>query len=232
MSSLTNRLRKPKRKSGRAGNSSKRIATANNSHFTNLGNKAVTADWSLISGRIPHMNGLKMDNIPYKFCDTLTIENSFTTNTSVPTFKSYLWSLSDVANAGNYVALFDQYRLTQIEFWTFPTVSSGAINGLYKSVVDYDNASNLSSLAAADEYQNVHVTTLGSGHYRRITPHAAMAVYAGAFTSFANVTSPWIDCSNQGVQHYGVKLAVDVTTGGAFAFDVITKYYFEFRNRI
>jgi hypothetical protein len=229
---MSNRRRKPRRKSVRAANIPKGIVSANNSHFTKLGNNTVTADWTLVSQRIPHMNGLKMDNIPYKFCDTLTIESSFVTNTSVPTFKSYLWSWSDVANAGNYVALFDQYRITQVEFWTFPTVMAGSISGLYKSVVDYDNASNLSSLAAADEYQNVHVTTLGSGHYRRITPHAAIAAYAGAFTSFANVASPWIDCSNQGVQHYGIKLAVDVTTGGAFAFDVITKYYLEFRNRI
>lgn len=200
--------------------------------FKNLRNNTVTTDWSLISGKIPHMNDPKMDNIPYKFVETLTIEGSFVTNTSVPSFKSYLWTLSDIANAGNYTALFDQYRLTQVEFWTFPTVSSGAINGLYKSVVDYDNASNLSSLANADEYQNVHVTTFGSGHYRRLTPHAATALYAGTFASFGNVASPWIDCANPTVQHYGIKLVADVTTGGTFSFDVLTKYYFEFRNRI
>jgi hypothetical protein len=228
MSALSHQ-RKSKRGNRRAG---KRASTTLTTHFTNLKNRTVTTDWSLISERMSHMNDPRMDNIPYKFIETLTIEGSFTTNTSVPTFKSYLWTLGDVANVSSYQALFDQYRLCQVEFWVLPTVSSGAINGLYKSVVDYDNASNLSSLAQADEYQNVHVSTLGSGHYRRFTPHAAIATYAGTFASFGNVASPWIDSSNPAVQHYGVKLAVDVTTGGAFSFDVITKYYFEFRNRI
>lgn len=39
----------------------------------------------------------------------------------------------------------------------------------------------------------------------------AVAVYSGAFTSFANAPSSWIDSGSPNVQHYGLKAAVTAT---------------------
>jgi len=194
-------------------------------------------DWSLLSGRWPHMNDPHKDNQTYNFIETDTQVNLMTTSTTISQAFGTYAALNGLPNQANYSALFDQYRIVQVEVWIVPQIGgSGGVllnaGSLMKTVVDYDNTTTTATQATFDDFTNCHTTGIQSGHYRRYTPHIAVAAYSGAFTSFSNVPAPWIDCASPGVQHYGLKIYTDATPLGAIGIDVITRYHIQFRNKI
>lgn len=163
------------------------------------------------------------NNQVYKFVQQVSIGTN-ASSTTLNVFTGTFFTLSQIDQVAQLQAVFDQYRIDEIEFWIWPragnqNVGASVDQGLLASVVDYDDASSLSSFASALDYSNVCVTSGRDGHYRRFKPHVAVAAYSGAFTSFANEESPWLDMASPGVQHYGVKTAwtpTDVVYGQSF----------------
>jgi len=134
----------------------------------------------------------------------------FSTSLTNPTYTSLTVSLSQLDSAGSLTSVFDQYRLLEAEVWLTPQFSAdGAAvqRGQISTVIDYDDTTNLVSFNAASDYGTCVTTSHTCGHYRHFVPHAALAAYAGAFTSYANVASPWLDAASSTVNHYGVKIA-------------------------
>jgi len=169
----------------------------------------------------------------YRFTQMVSVA-TIASSTSVTTFSGQAFTASIVDQISSLTAVFDQYRIDEIEVWFWPRV--GASNegatvdqGLFASVVDYDDAATLSSFSAALDYSNVVVTNGRDGHYRRFKPHCAVAAYSGAFSSFANVASPWIDAASTGVQHYGVK-SVWTATDAVYSQSVQARYHMSWRN--
>lgn len=158
-------------------------------------------------------NTLKNDNKVHRFIQSLDFGQIFTTSTTLPTFFARSFSLNDVQQVTSFQSLFDQYRIDQLELWLYcdTAASINTTNPIYYSVVDYDDANTPSALGSLQQYTNVIQTTLHDGHYMRFQPHIAAAVYSGAFTSFSNRKSDWIDSGSPGVQHYGIKVGVNVT---------------------
>jgi len=128
--------------------------------------------------------------------------------------------------------IFDQYRIDEIEEWIFPSLignTTQAFSGLLATVVDYDDATVLSTYAQAEDYTNCVHGPASEGHYRRFQPHVAIAAYSGTFTSFSNVVAPWIDLASPSVQHYGLKAAVQ-PSGVAMGYSTVTRIHVSFRN--
>jgi len=152
-------------------------------------------------------------------------------STSITVFGNASFDAADLDQISALTALFDQYRIVEIEAWLVPQSqpATGDDNGELASVIDYDDAVNLSSFGSALDYENVVVSNGAAGHYRRWKPHAAMAAYSGAFTSYANVESPWIDAASTGVLHYGLKFAITATTS-AQQYDLVYRLHTEWRN--
>jgi hypothetical protein len=192
--------------------------------------ETLATDWSLISGRIPHMNDPRQDNKPFKITMNGTNENLLTTSTTVPVANGGVITTTIFPNFANLAVCFDQYRITSAEVWIIPQATNNS--ALMKTVVDYDNASVTATTAYFDSYTNCHTTTLANGHYRRFVPHIALAAYSGAFTSYSNVKMQWIDCVSSNVQHFGFKTYCDTTASGAIVLDLIVRAKFEFRNPI
>jgi len=169
----------------------------------------------------------------YKFTQMVaTATNS--SNTTVAVFFTQYFTASMVDQISSLTAVFDQYRIDEIEVWFIPRI--GASNegatvdqGLFASVVDYDDATALSTFAQALDYSNVMVTNGRDGHYRRFKPHCAIAAYSGAFTSFVNEPSPWIDAASTGVQHYGVKTAW-TATDVLYSQSIQARFHMSWRN--
>jgi len=134
------------------------------------------------------------------------------TSGAIPTFSTQMFTASQLDQVTTFTALFDQYRVNWIELWVEPLQTTNVVTNL-ASVIDYDDATNLTTYPSALDYNNVVVAPLTNGHHRVFTPHVAVAMYSGAFTSFGNEISPWIDAASTGVQHYGVKLAAETSTG-------------------
>lgn len=153
-----------------------------------------------------------------------------TTSTSVNTYFSADFALSLLDQVSSLTALFDQYRVHEIEAWITPRcIQSSNAPTQYCTVVDLDDYTVLSTYPSATDYQNIVQSTVYDGHYRRWRPRAAVAAYSGTFVSYANVGNMWMDCASTGVQWYGLKGAVALTTT-AFPIDLVYRVHLQFRN--
>jgi len=139
----------------------------------------------------------------------------FSQTATAPNFAAYYFILSQLDNASAYTTLYDQYRVDWIEWVCRPMYTSNALSPATNivpqiySVIDYDDANVTSySINIMRSYESCAIRELES-FGRKIKPHVAIAAYSGAFTSFENVESPWIDSASPNVQHYGMKLGVD-----------------------
>lgn len=177
----------------------------------------ISHTWSLLGDPFPAFRNPRLDNQVYNFVRNLDQGTIFTTSVAVPTFGNFAVQLANLPSFADFSSLFDQYRFTRIEYWIYSKPgTTGTTNNLLGSkictVIDYDDSTNLTSFAQAQEYQSCIMTTLSDGHYRSLTPHVANAVYAGGvFTSFGNMTSPWIDIASSTVPHYGLKVAAEAS---------------------
>jgi len=193
-------------------------------------NKAVAKTFT-ISNPIPAANRFLPDNKPYVVVQETELTSIFSTSTTVPVFYATYFTANQIDQYSSLAAVFDQYRIEEIELWMVGNnvVSAENSNGLLATVIDYDDAVALSTFAQAQDYSNVVTSPMGMQHYRRFVPHAAMAMYSGTFTSYGNVESPWIDASSGGVQHYGFKVAA-TTTSIICGFNLIIRFRIAFRN--
>jgi len=172
----------------------------------------------------------KFSSKVYNIIQSSETVGNFTTSSTVTTFPVFNFKFSDLDQQASLAAVFDQYRLMMVEYSAFPIgVNFENSQGLLTSVVDYDDSVALTSVPSALDYVNALTVPVGTVVKRTFTPHAAVAMYAGAFSSFGNVTRPWIDCSYPAVQHYGMKFAVGVTTV-AVTYQAVARYWFQFRN--
>lgn len=157
----------------------------------------------------------------------------------VATAPTFYFALS-FCNVG--VGFWDQYRIKAIRYSIRPqnnaiglvTNSTNSIVPLY-CVLDYDDATALSSVANAESYSTCIVLSAGESCERLFQPRMALAAYTGTFVGFANVADQWIDANSTNVQHYGVKCYVPGGAAGQTAlqsWDVIIEYFIQFRKSI
>lgn len=175
---------------------------------------------SLMSKSYNPVAGRPMSNVQNKI-RTYTanlrydVTNIVQTSTTVPTFGASTFVLSSFDNYLEYLGLFDQYKIDEIEVWIEPAFgpaqSLTSVGQLY-SCVDLDDANTPTTIISVEAHQSCITTSTVAGHYHKWVPHMAVAVYSGAFTSFANSPADWIDAASPNVQHYGVKLATTTST--------------------
>jgi hypothetical protein len=191
----------------------------------------VMALWCTASQSIPNRRQTAIDNGVYKYSQQVLQQGFHTTSTTLTVFTGTGFVISSLDQISSLTAIFDQYRITCIEIWLIPdTNANNSTNaGEIMTVIDYDDAGNSITPTTALDYQNVQVGKCADGHYRKFVPHVAVAAYSGAFTSFCNEVSPWIDSSSTGVIHYGLKVA-STTTTSAIAYDLMYRVHCEFRN--
>jgi hypothetical protein len=168
---------------------------------------------------------------------TFTVVQSFeavgstTSSTTNPTFTAGYVTLAAFDQDASFKALFDQYRIEMVEYTFVPQTSegySGTNSGLFTVVIDYDDATALSSVASALDYPNQQ-TVRGLDPVKVVwKPKIAMAAYNGAFTGYANAGNQWLDIASDTIQHYGVKTAWTVT-GAAYSYNIIARALLQFR---
>jgi len=173
-------------------------------------------------GLIPRMT--TPDNQVYAIVQTLPellIQQSSTFNNA-----SFSIAYANIAQNSQLTAVFDQYRIDEIQLIFRPMFLAVNMSGsttffvpqLYV-VVDYDDASVSGYTAATYQaYANCNVSMYETVSVR-FQPHIAVSAYSGsAFSQFQNLTPQWIDTSSPNVQHYGVKAGIDAGGSGQAAF--------------
>lgn len=148
---------------------------------------------------------------------------------------AYYFVATNLSNWTSFAAIYDQYRVTGIEFTLRPRFESISLsttsNTPMRLVIDYDDATVLSSLAAAEEYSNCMTVEAYQSAKRVFCPAVAIAAYSGAFTSYANRQRQWIDVVSSSVQHYGLKWYIPISpTTSVPVWDVMISVCIEFKN--
>ena len=127
---------------------------------------------------------------------------------TVPVYASEYITIAKLDASSKYLTLFDQYRIEEVEVWLEPDDprDTGSSSPLATGV-DIDDANVPTTFDQVADKQGSLVSSGLAARYHRWVPHVAVAVYSGAFTSFANSPPMWIDVGSPNVQHYGLKAA-------------------------
>jgi hypothetical protein len=202
---------------------------------TGLNRRTGTQTWNLVSQPFPAFNNtIKKDNSIHRFIQTTDLGTIASTSVSTPVFYARAFLFTDVVQVASLQVLFDQYRIDDIEAWiSVPAcANSAAANNvvMFYSVVDYDDDAAPTQLSTLQQYTNVTTTTCSNGHYIKFKPHVAEALYSGAFTSYGNITAPWIDSASSTVKHYGIKLGVATAVAAGNAVTMSLRIHFSCRN--
>lgn len=157
-------------------------------------------------------------------------------STTVPSYYSAAFYLSDLAEVTSFTTLFDQYRFDYVQVNLLPlnqppqafTATLGAPPLLI--AIDYDDAVTPPSLATLYNFENMQALACGQSRRFKFTPHSTVYEYNGAISiPSGNVTKQWHDCSQTAIPHFGVKYAFQ-TYADITAFQVWYTYGISFKN--
>jgi hypothetical protein len=147
-----------------------------------------------------------------------------------------------MANSNAATGNFDQYRLSAVRFTLAPQqnavnlqITSTTTLATVYCVIDYDDATALTTLAQAAGYNNCVTLAPGESVSRTFRPRMAVAAYSGTFASYASTEPMWIDSVSTGVQHYGIKLFIPGVTAAQTLLPswlVTVEYAWELRNNL
>jgi hypothetical protein len=184
------------------------------------------------------MSPIKKDQMPmmqsprdklYTFWQTIT-GPQLNSSASLEIDGAITTALSSFGNLTPFVSLFDAYRILQITVRFFPAAtppSSGSEGPLY-TAIDYDDATT-TPLSSLLEYDTLTIVQPGVFFERVYQPRVADALYSGAFTSFGQRKSPWVDVASAGVIHYGLKYAIPNGTIATNLWNTTVTAVFQFR---
>jgi len=189
------------------------------------------------AGKVPRM--LTPDNV-FTMCQETSQSLQLFQFASVDKFAAYQFALSDLTDYTNWISVFDQYRIDEIQAVIRPLSTSVGLQiptsikpPLIYTVVDYDDATAPTTILELKQYSNCAIS-LYETVVVHIKPHMALAAYSGSvFTSFANAQGQWIDAASASVPHYGIKIGIEGGDSGQVnlqVVDISVRYKVSFKN--
>jgi len=160
-------------------------------------------------------------------------------------FASFAFALADIPNIASVGALFDQYRIDQIQFRLrsknpaiFIANSASPNYGTATPLIAIDRDDNTAptTVLEVQQYDNCQMMSAQDSIDIVLTPSITPAVFSGgAFNGYAvdDGGKYWLDVANTGIPHYGIKVAIPAlvaTTTQRFDWDVEGIYKVSFRN--
>lgn len=204
--------------SSRSGVTNKRVPT--------------TVVWNVNSQGVPNVSRLlKTDNKPHHVWQTAELGNILTSSNGGEVDGVQAFTLAQIQGISSWLAVFDQYKIEEIEVWFTPSSSSNVNVDNFRllTVVDYDDVSTI-NVNALLQYSNVTDTGRTEGVYRRFRPHVATQIATtGTTTLSKNELSGWIDSAQPAALHYGTKFALTATST-TVVLAVRVRFHIMFRN--
>jgi len=149
----------------------------------------------------------------------------------------FSFNFSMVSDYSAWSSVFDQYRLTRVDFrlepLNLPALPTTLISSSFLWLaVDYDDASTPASVAAVSNYSNACYIRPGRSYGISFVPRLASSVQvSGGSSSPAGVTTGWIDSQYSTVNHYGIKIALtQATTTNLIAWYAYARLHFSLRS--
>jgi len=190
----------------------------------------VSRTFDALGSRPSPTNGLSLEQTVQLelMVDYGTVTSSIVSG--VPSYFGNTFVLSAFSGGSSLTTVFDQYRIDQLEVWIETTVPNN-VNAFPTliSAVDLDDANTPTSVGQVSDHLGALQTNGPAGHYHKWKPHVALAAYSGAFTSYCNTPSQWIDSASPNVQHYGLKYALVSNSTAGIQYRVTCRAVVSFR---
>lgn len=143
-------------------------------------------------------------------------------------------TLSDLATASEFTALYDQYMVTGITFRLIPRFNTAEyqpanqLPSQIMSVCDYDG-NGPTTIAALVQYQNIKTTRGTAAHQRFFKPAVLAAAYQGLTPAYMPKWNQWVDTGNPSTPHYGLYGIIPQCSGAQATYDLQATYYVKFK---
>lgn len=128
------------------------------------------------------------------------------------------FTLADLPQVASFAGLFDAYRINKVVVKFVPyvnsyTTSSGAAanlaaqNQFLSTVIDYDDASVLTTEGSLLEYETYKTTPAYRKHTRSLVPALSQEAFktSGTTIGYTQQRKKWIDAAYTDVECYGIK---------------------------
>jgi len=165
--------------------------------------------------------------------DVVKVRSIGNSNTSGITEANNSVSLSTHPQASSWAALFDQFCIPQFSVTWYPLEppsSTGTTLELH-TAIDFDNVSNLGSIAALDDFGSAQVDVLIWN--KRVTRSCQPCFKSTASgTASAAVQRGWLDTATPAISHYGIRAIFAAGITAAQNFTIETTVWYAFRNSI
>jgi len=131
-------------------------------------------------------------------------------------------ALVPLANAAEYTALFDSYRIKSVEVTMYSSMNiNQSVTQFLPNIgvcTDYDDASPI-PWSEASQYENFRVINFSVPNKKviRCSPVASLSVAntGGVFVPSSSSRKTWMDCAQNNIQYYGHKFCFDNPMVGA-----------------
>lgn len=151
-------------------------------------------------------------------------------------FGHFSFRLQDIPNYSEFVALFDNFRIDKVMLLFMPnatdiTTSSTALTaGRLITAIDYDDASNWSSINDGLQYESCLIKEFDQTFTRFLKPCYTVPVNNTAGTTGIKLSNDWVDCGTPDVIWYGVKYCIpQTTTNQVPSWRVFARFYLSFQ---
>jgi hypothetical protein len=165
--------------------------------------------------------------------DKVLIRSTLSNSTSGISESNFGFSLNQHPQVSSWTALFDQWCIPQvsISFMSFMSPSSTGTLAELHTAVDFDNSTNLGSLASLDDYESAQVDLLAFN--KVVTRSVKPCIKPDTSGASGNaVARSWIDSAFPGTLHFGIRAILAQAATNATTLDVVQTIWFAFRNPI
>lgn len=165
-------------------------------------------------------------------------------SSSSDVFAAWAFALADIPNISSVSALFDQYRIDEIQFrlrsrnpavFVANSASPNYATATPLLILDRDDATAPTTLLELQQYETCQQISAQESIDIVFTPSITRSVFSGGVFSGYSVEDSgeiWLDSANTGIPHYGIKCAIPAlvaTTTQRFDWDVEAVYKVSFR---
>lgn len=156
--------------------------------------------------------------------------STITSAAAVPVFGGYQFALTDLPNSSEFTNLFDEYMIAKVSVMFMPNkltlnTNTAITTPYFLTVIDKDDAATPSSVNDLVQYPNCRFTSGNKRLVLTFKPRHTFNLYNGGVTDGYATRQGFIDCSNAGVPHYGVKFALEQSaTASAYQYAVWVRY--------
>lgn len=148
--------------------------------------------------------------------------------------NNFSFSLQLHPQVSNWAALFDQYCIPQASM-TFrslePPGGTSSISILY-TALDFDNANNLGSIAAIEDYATCKLKTMGAGAVitRSVRPCIKLSTQQPSTNVNSSLAQNWQDVGAGGTPWFGIRSILGVSNSSNII--ATSTIWYAFRNQI